>query len=192
MTINEIAKLLTEIISEYSRTNLCANTGEDFFVYDENSDGIIEKIELKYRYSADDIEKLENETNQHINEIISLTNGYSNEEKIKIVYDYFIDNFVYDDTYENYDIYSLFTKNAGTCCSLALGFREVLNELDIPCEVVVNKDMSHEWNKVYINNEWLNLDITKGLYLNSTKIVNARYRCYLVNDLTFLNWGYDF
>lgn len=192
MTIEEISTLLTEIVSENSRTNLlCLNTS--FPVIDKNSDGIIEKLELKYRYSIAELENIENETNQHINKIIKLTNGYdSNEEKIKIIYDYFIDNFVYDDTYESYDIYSLFTKNKGTCCSFALGFKEILDEIDIPCKTVVNKDMSHEWNQVYVNNEWLNLDITRGLTLNSTGIKNARYRCFLVNDLTFLNWGYDF
>lgn len=187
LTSNKVAETMTEIFSEDINTFSMEN---NFVTYDSNNDGIIEKISFRYIFSAEETVKKNGEVNDCITDIADITKGCSNPEKVKMVYDYFIDHFEYDGTYKNYDIYSLFSENKGTCCSFSLAFRKVMKYLDIPCKIVVSKDLSHEWNKVYINDRWLNIDITNGLRLDKTGFPNARYRCYLTNDLILTNWGY--
>lgn len=159
---------------------------------DVNADGIVGKIRLYYRVPQEEIAEKENLIEGEIENIITLTDGYSNPEKIKIVYDYFIKNYSYDNTLMNYDICRLVETKQGTCAALSLAFREVMNRLNIPCEIVVNNDMSHEWIKVYVNDGWKNIDITKGIAFKNTNVPNAEYRAFLLSDEILRAWGYKF
>lgn len=159
---------------------------------DVNADGIVGKIRLYYRVPQEEIGEKENLIESEIENIISLTDGYSNPEKIKIVYDYFIKNYSYDNTLMNYDICRLFETKQGTCAALSLAYKEVMNRLNIPCEIKVNNDMSHEWIKVYVNDGWKNIDVTKGIAFKNTNVPNAEYRAFLLSDEILRAWGYKF
>ena len=54
-----------------------------------------------------------------------------------------------------------------------------MDKLDIPCKIVISEDMSHEWNEVFIDNRWQNVDITDGIRLYETGFPNAYMRAYL-------------
>ena len=188
LTKTEISNYLIGIFAEENVWYL----DTQYAPIDVNADGIVGKIRLYYRVPQEEIAEKENLIESEIENIITLTDGYSNPGKIKIVYDYFIKNYSYDNTLMNYDICRLFETKQGTCAALSLAFREVMNRLNIPCEIVVNDDMSHEWIKIYVNDSWENIDITKGLLLRDTNIPNAEYRAYLQNDAVLRAWGYKF
>ncbi len=187
LTQTEISKYLSEIFAKENVWYLDCQ----YLPVDDNTDGIVEEIRLYYRVPHEEIDENEILIQNILDSIVNLTEGYTNPEKIKIVYDYFISNYDYDWNFENNDIYRLFDTKQGTCAALSLAYKAVLDELDIPCEIVINTDMSHEWNRVFVDNEWKYIDITKGLLLKNT-IPNAEYRAFLQSNEVLKAWGYKF
>ncbi len=188
LTETEISKNLSEIFAKENVWYLDCR----YVPIDKDTDGIVEEIRLCYRVPQEEIIEKESLINGELNYIITLTDGFSNREKIKIIYDYFIENFTYDEMLMNNDICRLFETKKGTCAAFSLAFKEVMDKLDIPCEIIVNNDMFHEWVKVYVNDSWKNIDITKGLALKNTNIPNAEYRAFLQEDVVLKAWGYRF
>lgn len=143
------------------------------------TDGIVESINLTYSYTAEEMLLQRREIDRIISDIIADTEGLTNPEKIKVVYDYFADSNIYDysiktDESEEYNIYTLLTEHRGRCKTFSLAFKLIMDKLDIPCKVVSNltsvkQDLDNEtyhiWNKVYVSDEWLTVDLTKRLYL---------------------------
>lgn len=187
-TVEELCRNMTlyfstEVNAQYIEPRLT--------VYDNNSNGLVDCLKLNYRYSADEMEDIADYVNSELDKIAAIADTTSDYDKIKSVYDYFIDNYSYESATLNYDVYSLLADNKGTCCSLSLAFKEVSDRLNIPCETVLSNDMTHEWNRVYINGKWLNIDIVRGLTLNESGLKTARYRSFLISDEIFAAIGYE-
>lgn len=50
--------------------------------------------------------------------------------------------------------------HVGDCWDYTNMLTIMLRHVGIPCTSITNNSMRHEWNAVYINNEWLSIDIT--------------------------------
>jgi len=116
-------------------------------------------IKVTKTYSEEDIKKI----NKGVDEIITneLTNDMSVEDKILKIHDYIINNTRYDIDKLNKDSYNakgpLF--NGKAVCS---GYSDLiaifLTKFGIKNYKVASD--SHVWNVVYLNDEWLHIDLT--------------------------------
>lgn len=120
--------------------------------------------------SKKDVEEYVEQIEQAKNHIISMLEGKSNYEKIKIVHDYLIDNIEYDSTLsENniYDVYGALILKKCVCEGYAKAFQYIMNEVGIENTIVIgtstnskNKTENHSWNYVKLNEKWYAIDVT--------------------------------
>ncbi|MBK5245677.1 MAG: hypothetical protein JJE49_00230 [Peptostreptococcaceae bacterium] len=107
-----------------------------------------------------------------------ITHDMSNKDKIKAVHDYLIKTAKYDtalvqntelsadNTSDSYMAYGVLVKDLGVCDSYAKAFNMFMDILGIPSERVVgtshynNKPVSHAWNRVFVDDQYLNIDVT--------------------------------
>ena len=159
----------------------CASAGLincGFQAYDKDENGLYDTITPEYRYS-EQMSRIVGKQIEHAEDkIIQQASGLTPEEQVKYVYTYFCTHFVYDEKL-NYDLKHLYTENSGTCAAFSIGFKNVMDKLDIPCKIIISEDMTHEWNQVFINNEWRDIDITEGIRLYGTGYVGAYWRAYI-------------
>lgn len=150
-------------------------------------------IKLEKLYSKNDIVKL----NSKIDEIIkeNITDDMTDEEKIKTIHDYIINNTKYDQErnekntspyHSNTAIGPLFEGYA-ICSGYADAMELFLEKFNIKSFKVAST--MHIWNSVYINNTWKQLDLTWDDPLTSTNEDYLYYKYFLIdaNDLTKLD-----
>ncbi len=178
LTSEELVKTMTEYFGTYPNAGLI-NCG--FQAYDEDKNGLYDVIVPEYRYSEQMSRIINRQNDRAEDKIIAQTSTLSAEDKVKYVYTYFCTHFTYDDDL-NYDLKHLYEENSGTCASFSVAFKNIMDKLDIPCKIVISDDMTHEWNQVFINNEWRNIDITEGIRLYGTGYAGAVWRAYLTSE----------
>ena len=91
-------------------------------------------------------------------------------ENIKMVHDYLVDNISYDSTLskENiYNVYGALVNKECVCEGYARAFKYLLDELDIPCVLVIGtarnsqgETENHAWNYVQLDGKWYAVDTT--------------------------------
>lgn len=111
------------------------------------------------------IVKIENVKNQ----IISNRTGNAYED-MKMVHDYLVDNISYDSSISKpniYNIYGALINKECVCEGYARAYKYILDELNIPCILVIGKATNgegntenHAWNYVKFNNSWYAVDTT--------------------------------
>lgn len=103
------------------------------------------------------------------NQILSQKTGDIYQD-IKMVHDYLVDNVEYDTTISKpniYNIYGTLVSGSSVCEGYAKGFKYLMDELGIPCVIVIGKGTNssgqsenHAWNYVQINGIWYAVDST--------------------------------
>ena len=121
-------------------------------------------------YSADDINKCENEIKQVADKILAQTEGKSDYQKIKIIHDYLVDNIEYDETVSKdniYNIYGALVLNKCVCEGYAKAFQYLANMAEIENTIVIGtgknsegRTENHAWNYVKLYNNWYAIDTT--------------------------------
>ena len=134
-----------------------------------NSMGEVE-INVQKLYSFAEIQEIDEQVNKIMDEI--LTDKMTTTEKVKTIHDYIANNAVYD-TERSKEIKNNVANDYGSISHKANGILQngmaicggytdlmaiFLNKLNIPNYKISNDE--HVWNFVYINHEWLHLDIT--------------------------------
>ncbi|MFL0249490.1 transglutaminase domain-containing protein [Clostridium neuense] len=128
----------------------------------------------------------------------------SDEEKRKALYDYLDKNTRYNNAalkdaeknnYKHVDskfndsftTYGIMVKKSGVCMSYAYSYKLLCDLAKVDCMVVTGtiENCPHAWNKVKINNEWLNVDNT-----NNGTNSGIPYMLYESNDETASNLTY--
>ena len=89
---------------------------------------------------------------------------------IKMVHDYLVDNLSYDTSISKphiYNIYGALINKEAVCEGYARAFKYLLDNMDIPCILVVGKatntqgkSENHAWNYVQSNGTWYAVDTT--------------------------------
>lgn len=120
--------------------------------------------------SEQDVEKYEIQIEQVKNNILSMLNGKSDYEKIKIVHDYLVDTIEYDSTVSKdniYNIYGALVSKVCVCEGYAKAFQYLMNEIGIENTIVIGtgtnsngKTENHAWNYVKLNGNWYAVDVT--------------------------------
>lgn len=121
-------------------------------------------IKVQYNYSDVEIEMID----EKINEIISqnVNDAMTDEEKIKVLHDYVVNNSVYDkeradndsSQYDSARMNGLLFDGYAICTAYADVMEVFLSKLNIPNYKISSSN--HVWNAVYINGNWVHLDAT--------------------------------
>ncbi len=103
-------------------------------------------------------------------EILQNTTNNNTYQNIKIVHDYLVDNLQYDTSISKkniYNIYGAMVNKECVCEGYARSFKYLMDELKIPCILVIgkatnseNRTENHAWNYVQLNNNWYAIDCT--------------------------------
>lgn len=120
-------------------------------------------------HSKEEVDKAINDVNSVRNQILNKARNLNKIEQIKFVHDYLVDNVEYDLNNGStvYNIYGTFINKRVVCEGYAKAFKNLLDELDIPCIIVCGTGTnsaglteSHAWNYVLIEDKWYAIDVT--------------------------------
>ena len=127
-------------------------------------------ISVQKLYSNDDIKKINEKIETIKNEIIN--DSMSDRKKINAYHDYVINNSSYDEeravniekgntessTYNSHKANGPLLEGKALCSGYSDAMKLYLDELKIPNYKIANNN--HIWNLVYIDGQWLHLDLT--------------------------------
>lgn len=138
------------------------------FSYKYSNDGYITTIIPSYKMTADEVSEAQRYIDAELNNIAArLTSDMTDFEKVLAVHDYIIDNYTYDVRvyYGNNDevrsIDRFVKEKTGVCEAYSVFFKYVMNALGMDCETVPSDYSAHMWNKVKVDGEWYNIDLTQ-------------------------------
>lgn len=122
------------------------------------------KIKIEKSYTKDEIEKVEKKVKSIEKKVI--TSNSSLENNIKNIHDYIINNSKYDSNRSDNNIveyksdisYGPLIEGYGLCGGYTDAMELFLEDLNVKSFKVSSEN--HVWNAVYLNNSWLNLDLT--------------------------------
>ncbi len=119
--------------------------------------------------SKEQIDQAVAQIEQVKNQILQSRTGNTYED-IKMVHDYLIDSINYDSSLSKqniYNVYGALVNKECVCEGYARAFKYLLNELDIPCVMVIGtgtnsqgETENHAWNYVQLNGSWYAVDTT--------------------------------
>jgi len=146
-------------------------------------------IKVTKTYTEKDIDKI----NKGVDEIITneLTNDMSVEDKILKIHDYIINNTRYDVDKLNKDSYNALGPlfNGKAVCS---GYSDLLAIFLTKFGIKNYKVASdtHVWNVIYINDEWLHIDLTwdDPIILNS-EVDTLSHQFYMITTKKLLEYN---
>ncbi len=174
MSIEDIANFM----AVYYGQNMSASfIDKNLMVYDEDDNGLYDAIELKYKYSKEENTAITKFITNKENELVDRVKGMSQREQAKYIYKYIVHNYTYDEAL-NGDLYYMYKNNKGICCSFSLAYYRLMSRLNIPCQMVLNSDHTHQWNKIFIDGKWQEVDITEGIRLYNTGFPKAEMRAF--------------
>ena len=129
-----------------------------------------------------------NVVNNKINEIIKekINDNQTDKEKIKIIHDYIINNAKYDSDrsdkkvtkYHSDIAYGPLIEGYAICGGYADTMKLFLDKLNIPNFKISSEN--HVWNAVYVDNNWLHLDLTWDDPVTSTGEDVLEYDYFLI------------
>ena len=137
-----------------------------------NKQDEVQKIKLKYLYSAYSIPAMLLEYRQMIAKIVSdAPKDGTDFDKLLYLHDYLVRNYAYD--YDGLraeaatnqsvavrDAYNFFKSGEGVCQAYMLALIALCNELGIPCLPVTSEQLAHAWNLVQLDGKWYHVDVT--------------------------------
>lgn len=125
-----------------------------------------------------------------IDEIIKnkITDDMDAVNKIRIIHDYIVNNTKYDQNrsdknifeYKSNNAYGVLIEGYGICSGYTDSMMLFLEKLNIKSYKVSSEN--HVWNKVFINNNWYNLDLTWDDPVNSDGSDSLEHTFFLVTD----------
>lgn len=120
-------------------------------------------IEVTPKYTSDEIDEINNKVNSVLREL--KLDNLTNKKKIELIHNYIIKNAKYDnDAIENVSLYDSnsaygnLIEGFSVCSGYSDAMAIFLDVLNIPNLKVSSEN--HIWNLVYIDGEWLHLDLT--------------------------------
>lgn len=175
---------------ELSYINQLVNPYNSFssIISNYNSNGRID-VEIKKKYSDDEILKIDNELNSIIDNL-KINNTSSINDKIRLFHDYIATKNVYDSDKVN----NKSTHNSDTAIgtlfegySICSGYTDTLSlfldKINLTNYKIANDE--HTWNVVQINGNWYHIDLTWDDPITNTGEHIIQYDYFLIstNDL---------
>lgn len=144
--------------------------------------------------SKEKVEQAIAQIEQVKNQILQNKTGNAYED-IKMVHDYLIDTISYDSSLSKqniYNVYGALVNRECVCEGYARAFKYVLNELGIPCVLVIGtgtnsqgETENHAWNYVQLQGNWYAVDTTWDdpvIIGEGTASEESKYKYFLVGS----------
>lgn len=143
---------------------------------------IISSINPVFVYTKEEIDAIDTEIENAAEFLIAdITPDMSDIQKIYIVHDAIAANYEYDISLNYRTLDKMVLSHTGVCQSYAYLFKYVMDKIGIECVTVPSNMCDHMWNKVKVDGEWYNIDITYDDPLPN-RSSNISHKCFLVND----------
>lgn len=136
------------------------------YAYSSDKDNVIKEVSFKYTLSQKDYDKASKKLHDKAESIIAETAGRSDFEKLRIFHDRIISGCEYSDSSKfPYSAYGCLVEGKSVCEGYSKAFGMLCDMAGIQCIPVLGKandgeTEAHMWNKVQLDNEWYNVDIT--------------------------------
>ena len=149
-------------------------------------------LNITHVYNKDEISVVNDQIDTFIKD--NINDSMNNEEKIKALHDYIVNNTKFDTEIENssdrlnsqsYTAYGLLINHKAICGGYTDTMAIYLDKLNIPNLRISTNE--HVWNLVYLNDKWLNLDVTWDDPVTSNGTDMLMYDYYLIDTNTLLN-----
>lgn len=122
-------------------------------------------VKLSHTYDKEQISLINRKVDQILIDA-KITTNMIDKEKIKAIHDYIINNTKYDSertdnkvtTYNSDTAYGVLLQGYGICSGYADAMKLFLDRWNIPNYKISSEN--HIWNLVYVDNQWLHLDLT--------------------------------
>lgn len=126
------------------------------------SGNYVQTLYIKYASSSTaEMTRMVNTYEKKVRDILSyVDSSWSPLEKALYVNDYLAVNCEYDLTLQNFDAYDALITRKAVCQGYTLAYMDLMNRMEIPCEVVSSNSMNHIWNLIQINGSWYHVDVT--------------------------------
>ncbi len=142
-------------------------------------------LSVKYVYDSTAIASKQSEISQKASEVIGscITPDMDDAKKVKALYDYLVNNAVYDKEAleeakkndfakvsgsqfeDSFNTYGVLVKGKGVCMSYAYAFRLLCDLAGVESTVVtgyLDGNLPHAWNMVKLGGEWYEIDCTNN------------------------------
>ena len=149
-------------------------------------------LNITHVYNKDEISVVNDQIDTFIKD--NINDSMNNEEKIKAFHDYIVNNTKFDTEIENssdrlnstsYTAYGLLINHKAICGGYTDTMAIYLDKINIPNLRISTNE--HVWNLVYLNDKWLNLDVTWDDPVTSNGTDMLMYDYYLIDTNTLLN-----
>lgn len=147
-------------------------------------------VTIDKNYTQEEIDYINEIVDNFINNNIDI--NMSEENKIKIIHDYIINNSKYikdtkvdKDNYSN--AYDILYSGYGTCNAYSDLMAIFLNKLNINNYQISSEN--HIWNLVFVNNSWYHLDVTWDDPVTNTNEDLLGYDYFLITDKTLKSYN---
>ena len=145
-----------------------------------NFDDNIIKIEIKHTYSEEEKQELNTKVDEILKETVKTE--MSTRDKIKAIHEYIINHTEYDTlktknvndkTYHSNTAYGVLLEGYGICSGYSDAMKLFLDKLNIINYKISNDQ--HIWNLVYLDGQWLHLDLTWDDPVSDKNITRDNY-----------------
>lgn len=186
---------MTNISNDTNLLSLLNNYVHPYNSFDNitfNFDNNVIEISIKHTYSEDEINKI----NKVVNKIIkdNIKDNMSSKDKIKAIHDYIINKTDYDTlktentedtTYNSNTAYGVLIEGYGICSGYSDAMAIFLNKLNFINYKISNDQ--HIWNLVFLDGEWLHLDLTWDDPVSDKNITRDNYFLITTDTLKLLD-----
>lgn len=155
-------------------------------------------IEFEIKYSAEYPTK-EQELIEKIDKILAglfseiPSEELTDKEKVRLIHNYIIDALSFDKTLDKKlmvaDALTAFNTHKAVCQGYTHLANLMFERCGIKSTIIVSKEMDHCWNKVYLDGEWYNLDIT---WDDKNKYTSYFYFCDKDENFIGHTWDKDY
>ncbi|WP_294102085.1 transglutaminase domain-containing protein [uncultured Ruminococcus sp.] len=133
-----------------------------------DGDGYVTSVEVTYDKTAEEAQAEKEKLDEKVGEILAgIEQGWSDYDKVLYFHDSIILGCTYDDTAdEPYSAYGCLVDERAVCEGYAKAMQILCTKAGIKCIPVAGKAYDggtvqpHLWNKVMIDGEWTNMDLT--------------------------------
>lgn len=141
--------------------------GYSYMRYSRGNEILYLTFSGKYTYTQEETKILQFSIDQYVGRCLSgISQNASDYDKVKYIYEYIIGHTEYVlDSPDNQNILSVFLNGESVCQGYAKAAQYLLEQLDVPCTMVVGKVESgegHAWNLVQIDGAYYYMDPTWG------------------------------
>ncbi len=140
-------------------------SGEYTLIID--GDGYVKKLNITYKNTKEEGDALLAQVKAEVDSIVSQTEGMSDYEKVKYFHDRIITKCSYsEEGSDPYSAYGCLIEGKAVCEGYSKAMLMLCETAGIDCIPVMGESLDggesvpHMWNKVKLNGEWYNVDVT--------------------------------